>query len=90
MSVNGTSYPALPGIKNDMSIDSMLSTSGLDRIVLSKQGITFGDQQLNPEDLKDVMYANSGRNAIVTLPCKIVNGVKQVNLAVRDEYEKAE
>jgi hypothetical protein len=36
------------------------------------------------------MYANSGRNAIVTLPCKIVNGVKQVNLAVRDEYEKAE
>ena len=90
MSVNGTAYPALPGVKNDMSIDSMLSTSGLDRIVLSKQGITFGDQQLNPEDLKDVMYANSGRNAIVTLPCKIVNGVKQVNLAVRDEYEKAE
>jgi hypothetical protein len=36
------------------------------------------------------MYANSGRNAIVTLPCKIVNGVKQVNLAVRDAYEKAE
>ena len=90
MSVNGTAYPALPKIKNDMSIDSMLSTSGLDQIVLSKQGITFGDQQLNPEDLKDVMYANSGRNAIVTLPCKIVNGVKQVNLAVRDEYEKAE
>ena len=90
MSVNGTAYPALPGIKNDMSVDSMLSTSGLDQIVLSKQGITFGDQQLNPEDLKDVMYANSGRNAIVTLPCKIVNGVKQVNLAVRDEYEKAE
>ena len=90
MSVNGTAYPALPGIKGDMSVDSMLSTSGLDQIVLSKQGITFGDQQLNPEDLKDVMYANSGRNAIVTLPCKIVNGVKQVNLAVRDEYEKAE
>ena len=90
MSVNGTAYPALPKIKNDMSIDSMLSTSGLDQIVLSKQGITFGDQQLNPEDLKDIMYANSGRNAIVTLPCKIVNGVKQVNLAVRDEYEKAE
>lgn len=90
MSVNGTAYPALPNVKEDMSIDAMLSTSGFDSVVLSKAGITFGDQQIDPSNLKDIMYANSGRNAIVTLPCKIVNGVKQVNLAVRDAYEKAE
>jgi hypothetical protein len=43
MSVNGTAYPALPKVKEDMSIDAMLSTSGFDSVVLSKAGITFGD-----------------------------------------------
>jgi len=43
MSVNGTAYPALPNVKEDMSIDNMLSVSGFDSVVLSKAGITFGD-----------------------------------------------
>ena len=90
LSVDGTGYPALNKVKNDMSIEQMLSTSELDQIVSSKSGITFGDQQINPENLKDIMYSNTGRNAIVTLPCKVVNGTKQVNLAVIQEYEKAE
>ena len=90
LSVDGTGYPALNKVKNDMSIEQMLSTSELDQIISSKSGITFGDQQINPENLKDIMYSNTGRNAIVTLPCKVVNGTKQVNLAVIQEYEKAE
>lgn len=89
MSVNGVSYSALPKVDDDMSIDKMLSTSGIDGILDSKYGITFGDQQVNPEDLKDIMYSNTG-GAVVTLPCKIVNGHKQVNLEIKDLYEEAE
>ena len=90
LSVDGTAYPALPKVKDDMSVEEMLNTSEINGIVLSKAGITFGDQQINPENLKDIMFANSGRNAIVTLPCKVVNGVKQVNLTVIDQYNVAE
>ena len=89
MSVNGTFYSALPKVDSDMSVDQMLSKSGIDGILDSKYGITFGDQEISPENLKDIMYSNTG-GMIVTLPCKIVNGHKQVNLAVREAYEKAE
>ena len=89
MSVNGTYYSALPKIKDDMSIDKMLSESGIAGILNSKYGITFGDQQLDPQNLKDIMYSNTG-GMVVTLPCKIVNGHKQVNLEIKDLYEKAE
>lgn len=90
MSVNGTNYSALPKIKDNMSIDVMLSESGIDGIIDSKYGITFGDQQINPQNLKDIMYSNTGNNIIVTLPCKIVNGNKQVNLEAIDLYKEAE
>jgi len=43
MSVNGVFYSALPKVKDDMSIDKMLSESGIDGILDSKYGITFGD-----------------------------------------------
>jgi len=44
MSVSGTNYSSLPKIKENMSIDKMLSESGLDGILEgSKYGITFGD-----------------------------------------------
>ena len=87
LSVNGTYYSSIPKVKEDMSIDQMLTTSGIP--ISSKHGITLGDQQINPENLKDIMYANNG-GIIVTLPCKVVNGYKQVNLDVKDAYERAE
>jgi hypothetical protein len=34
------------------------------------------------------MYSNSG-GMIVTLPCKFVNGHKEVNLGIKETYEKA-
>jgi hypothetical protein len=34
------------------------------------------------------MYSNSG-GMVVTLPCKIVNGHKEVNLGVKKTYEEA-
>lgn len=89
--VNGTNYSSLPKVKSDMSVDQMLSVSGIDGILQGdKRGITFGDQEINPENLRDIMYANNGTNIIVTLPCKIVNGQKVVNLGVREAYERAE
>ena len=88
LSVDETGYPALNKVKNDMSIEQMLSTSELDQIISSKSGITFGDQQINPENLKDIMYSNAG-GMIVTLPCKIVNGNKVVNLGIKDLFDKS-
>lgn len=90
MSVNGTSYPSLPKVDQDMSVSKMLSTSGIDGIITNRRGITFGDQQIKPEDLNHIMYSIDGGGTIVTLPCKIVNGIKQVNLDIRESYEKAE
>lgn len=89
LSVNGTMYSALPKIKEDMNMEQMLSTSGIDGILQNRRGITLGDQAIKPEDLKHIMYANNG-GMVVTLPCKIVNGTKQVNLDVIDAYERAE
>ena len=88
LSVDGMFYPEIPKVKDDMSIDKMLSESGISGILDSKQGITFGDQHISPEQLKDVMYSNTG-GMIVTLPCKIVNGHKEINLGIKQTYEEA-
>ena len=88
MSVDGTFYSQIPKIKEDTSLDKMLSESGIGGILDSKQGITFGDQNISPDQFKDIMYSNSG-GMIVTLPCKFVNGHKEVNLGIKETYEKA-
>ena len=88
MSVDGMSYSGIHKIKGDTSLDKMLSESGLSEMLDNKYGITFGDQPINPDNFKDVMYSDSG-GMVVTLPCKIVNGHKEVNLGVRETYEKA-
>ena len=88
MSVDGMEYPQLPKITEDMSLDRMFSESGIAGILDSKQGITFGDQNISPDQFKDIMYSNSG-GMVVTLPCKIVNGHKEVNLGVKKTYEEA-
>lgn len=90
MSVDGKQYAYLNNIKEDMSIDRMLYESEIIKGVDgSKRGITLGDQKIDPIYLKDIMYSNNG-GIVTTLPCKIVNGHKEVNLAVKDLYEEAE
>jgi hypothetical protein len=49
MSVDGTFYSQIPKIKEDTSLDKMLSESGIGGILDSKQGITFGDQSISPD-----------------------------------------
>jgi hypothetical protein len=44
LAADGTNYSALPKVNDDMSVDRMLSVSGVDGILAgNKRGITFGD-----------------------------------------------
>ena len=76
----------LPDITEDMSIQKMLST-GLGQILDSRLGITFGDQILSPDNLKDVMFDVGGGFTVVTLPCKYQNGHKVVDFSIKDKYD---
>lgn len=78
----------LPDITENMSIQKMLST-GLGAILDSRLGITFGDQLISPDNLKDVMFDIGGGFTVVTLPCKYQNGHKVVDLSLKDEFDKA-
>ena len=89
ISVDGKQYTYLNNVKEDMSIDKMLYESEIIKGVENKRGITLGDQEIDPIYLKDIMYSNNG-GVVTTLPCKIVNGHKEVNLAIKDLYEEAE
>ena len=89
MQFYGTRYSQLPRVNSDMSIDMLLST-GLQGIVQSRDGITFGDQEIGSDKLRDVLYDNQG-GVVATLPCKInKNGNKVVNLEVLDKYSKVQ
>jgi len=72
-----------------MSLDQMLASSNIGAIMDSRYGVTFGDQVIDPSNFKDIMFDLGGGATIVTLPCKIVNGHKVVNLAIKDDYDKA-
>ena len=79
----------LPKVNSDMSIDEMLAESEVGKILDSRLGITFGDQVVNPESLKDIMFSVGGGATVVTLPCKYENGHKVVNFAIKDEFDEA-
>lgn len=79
----------LPNVDSDMSIDQMLSKSNIGNILDSRLGITFGDQVINPDNLKDIMFSTGGGATLVTLPCKYENGHKVVNFAIKDDFDNA-
>ena len=79
----------LPEVSSDTSIAQMLSESKIGQILDSRLGITFGDQVINSENLKDIMFSVGGGATFVTLPCKYENGHKVVNFAIKDEFDDA-
>ena len=79
----------LPNVDTDMSIDRMLAESEIGKILDSRLGITFGDQVVNPQNLKDIMFSVGGGATVVTLPCKYENGHKVVNFAIKDQFDDA-
>ena len=88
-SLNSKYVSQLPNVTSDMSLDQMLASSNIGAIMDSRYGVTFGDQVIDPSNFKDIMFDLGGGATIVTLPCKIVNGHKVVNLAIKDDYDKA-
>lgn len=88
-SLNSKYISQLPNVTEDMSIDKMLGESKIGTILDSGLGITFGDQVIPPENLKDVMFDKSGGATIVTLPCRWENGHKVVNFEIKDKFDEA-
>lgn len=90
LKVTGVKIPVLPEIHEEMSIDRVLA-SGIDNLDASdKRGICFGDQLLDPSDLKHIMYDNEGAY-IVTLPViKDAFQNPRVNTALLKDYSDFE
>lgn len=70
----------------DTSLSGMLSQSGIQGIVKNMSNITFGDQKVSPEALKNITYNNTGVMR-VNLP---INPDGSVNLGLLDAYQKME
>ena len=88
-SLNSKYISQLPNVTSDMSLEQMLGVSKIGSIMDSRLGVTFGDQVINPENFKDIMFDLGGGATIVTLPCKYENGHKVVNFAIKDEFDSA-
>ena len=88
-SLNSKYISQLPNVSEDMSLSEMLGKSKIGSIMDSRLGVTFGDQVINPDNFKDIMFDPGGGATIVTLPCKYENGHKVVNFAIKDEYDSA-
>ena len=88
-SLNSKYISQLPNVSEDMSLNEMLGKSKIGSIMDSRLGVTFGDQVINPDNFKDIMFDPGGGATIVTLPCKYENGHKVVNFAIKDEYDSA-
>lgn len=67
---------------------SNLMNAGYAGITRDMKGISFGDRVIDVEDLDNLYYNGSG-GIVVSLPYKIVNSTKVVDLNVLTEYNKA-
>lgn len=89
MSVYGSFFSAVTDKKGDTitntSLQNMLAQSGLQNIVKNVRNITFGDQQLTPEQLSKITYNNTGV-VRAELP---VNEDGTVKLSVLDDFNAA-
>lgn len=90
MSVDGTNYRSI--ITNDgktiqdTNLANMLAESGLQSIV-DKKSISFGNQIVNQDKVRDIVYRNSGGTRVL-LPCvHTVEGVKP-DSEILDKYQK--
>lgn len=88
-SLNSKYISQLPNVAEDMNLNEMLDKSKIGSIMDSRLGVTFGDQVINPNDFKDIMFDLGGGATVVTLPCKYENGHKVVNFAIKDEFDNA-
>lgn len=86
LQVTGTFYSALPNIREEMSIEKLLQTGMLDITGNSRKNISFGDQLIDPSNLKDIMFDNEG-GAIMTLPIITDQlGNIRVNMSIVEDF----
>lgn len=93
MSANSINYTP-HSIQNSLpisttSLENMLVESGLLGIVSQNGAITFGDQVLNNEDLKNIVYRGNGYSRVI-LPTRQVDGKTIPDFTIMDEYLEAQ
>lgn len=89
MGTEGTYYSSLNNIKENMSISAMLSESGIGGMLQSVDGITFGNQRIPSENLRDIMFDKDRGGYVAVLPCTTdTNGNKVVDLSIMDTYKE--
>lgn len=88
MGTIGVHYPHIENVKADMSLDAMLNESGMAGIVQGFGGITFGDQRIPFNNLKDIMYENQGGYVSILPATTDEQGNRVVDLSIMDTYKK--
>lgn len=90
MSVFGRQFNMITDTKGNpienTSLSAMLTQSGIQGIVKNMNNITFGDQKISKDALKNITYNNTGVMR-VNLP---INPDGSVNLSLLSAYEQAE
>ena len=90
MTVEGSYYPQVTKPNGDAIVDTsmsqMLADSHLMSLIKNNKSITYGDQKITPEQLKNITYNNTGVLR-ANLPIK-PDGT--VNLDLLVQYQKAE
>jgi hypothetical protein len=90
MTVNGSTYNRVTKPNGDSigdtSLSNMLDLSGLGSIVKDSHTITFGDQKITPEQMRNITYNNTGI-VRANLP---INPDGTVNLSLLEQYQQAE
>ena len=90
MTVEGSYYPQVTKPNGDAIVDTsmsqMLADSHLMSLIKNNKSITYGDQKITPEQLKNITYNNTGVLR-ANLPIK-PDGTVNLNLLI--QYQKAE
>lgn len=90
MTVNGSAYNRITKPNGDSigdtSLSNMLDLSGLGSIIKDTHLITFGDQKITPEQMRNITYNNTGI-VRANLP---INPDGTVNLKLLEQYQQAE
>ena len=90
MTVNGSTYNRVTKPNGDSigdtSLSNMLDLSGLGSIIKDTHLITFGDQKITPEQMRNITYNNTGI-VRANLP---INPDGTVNLKLLEQYQQAE
>ena len=88
--VNGSTYNRITKPNGDSigdtSLSNMLDLSGLGSIIKDAHLITFGDQKITPEQMRNITYNNTGI-VRANLP---INPDGTVNLKLLEQYQQAE